>query len=341
VLMANYWHLVNGYWGMLRGPRRPGEKGSWTKRPAWYLYRLWGQHFGSRLVSVGVETPRLEFEGVLRVRPARKANPAAAVGPLTITAAGGTGTGYTWKRTGPRALTATLTACRNETYHTLGTAPAGPGQTVRIAHEGRVVAGKLAGARLGVDLIDARGWAATRSGCATQGIEGAGRWRSFDAQFVTTPGCKALTAHLRLIAKGTGGVTGAFEIRNLRVERVADAPPYAALTACASLSQDGRALYVIVFNKHHAEAIAADVRIADGSGGDARAWTVTGPSLAATNLKAQEVRETITARPVAGAAAGGFRYTFPARSMTALEIARRPGPGDAPRRTPGPQTSGR
>ena len=55
-----------------------------------------------------------------------------------------------------------------------------------------------------MDLIDSRGWDATNSGCATQGVEAAGEWRRFSSQVTTKPGCKGLAAHLRLIAKGTG-----------------------------------------------------------------------------------------------------------------------------------------
>ncbi|MGB2820093.1 MAG: hypothetical protein WBF17_03870, partial [Phycisphaerae bacterium] len=270
-----------------------------------------------------VDSPRIEFEGCLRVRPARRGHAGAGDAAFRITADGGKGEGYSWRPTGPRSLTATLEKYGSETYHTLGTIEAKPACTYRISHEGRVVAGKLPPARLGVDLIDSRGWDATRSGCATQGVENADKWRAFTSRLVTLPGCKALTAHLRLIAKDTGGVSGTFEIRNLRVERLKDHPPYAALTASASLSDDGGTLYLIVFNKHHAEDIPARIAIADGSAVAARAWTVTGPSLAATNLDRPDVRETVSGRPVPGAAADGFTHTFPARSMTALEIARK------------------
>ena len=94
------------------------------------------------------------------------------------------------------------------------------------------------------------------------------------------------------------------------------------MTASGSLADDGRTLYVIVFNKHHADDITARVRVADRSARSARAWTVTGPSLAATNLEGPLVRETVSGREVANVAAEGFTYVFPARSLTAFEIAR-------------------
>ncbi|HEX2949725.1 MAG TPA: alpha-L-arabinofuranosidase, partial [Armatimonadota bacterium] len=57
VLMANYWHLANGYWGMIRG------LGPYQKMPAYYLYRLWAQHFGPKLVEVNATSPRVMADG--------------------------------------------------------------------------------------------------------------------------------------------------------------------------------------------------------------------------------------------------------------------------------------
>jgi hypothetical protein len=66
------------------------------------------------------------------------------------------------------------------------------------------------------------------------------------------------------------------------------------------------------------------VRLADGSAKGARAWSVSGP-FEATNMdkgKENEVRETLGGRAVAGVKPEGFAFTFPARSMTAIDIAR-------------------
>jgi len=322
--MANYWHLVNGYWGLLRGPRVPGDApGRWRRMPAWWLFRLWAQHFGTRLAAVEVDSPLLEFEGCLRVRPARKGGGRGGDAGFAVTAQAGEGKGLRWRRTGKRSLSVTLDGYADETYHTLGRIEARGGATYRLTHEGRRVGGEGRTVTVGVDAIDSRGWHATQSGCATQGVEGAADWRTFRTKLVTLPDCRHLDLHLRLIVKKGGRpVSGQFEIRNLRVERLADPPPYAAVTASASLSKDGRTLYLIVFNKHHADDVAARIAVADGSARLARAWCVTGPSLTCTNLEKPEIRETVSGRAVPGVTRKGFAYTFPARSMTALEVSR-------------------
>jgi alpha-L-arabinofuranosidase len=78
----------------------------------------------------------------------------------------------------------------------------------------------------------------------------------------------------------------------------------------------------MVFNKHHADAITATIQVADASAKSARTWTVTGPRLEATNLDAEEVSETVSGAAVPDVTPKGFTCTFPARSMTAIEIER-------------------
>jgi len=243
---------------------------------------------------------------------------------FAVTEPGGKGKGFQWRRTGERSLAVTLDGYADETYHTLGRVEAMAGATYELSHEGRRVGGQGFAATVGVDAIDSRGWGVTRSGSATGGVEGASEWQRFRTKLVTLPGCKGLDLHLRLIAKkGAAPVSGKLEIRDVRVARLPDARPYAALTAAASLGEDGRTLYVIVFNKHHAKDIAARIAVADGSARSARAWCVTGPRLTCTNLKREEVRETVSGKAVEGVGGEGFTHTFPARSMTALEIVRK------------------
>ena len=89
---------------------------------------------------------------------------------------------------------------------------------------------------------------------------------------------------------------------------------------CASLSADGKVLYVMVFNKHHAKDITASVKIAGTRPASGRYWTVTGPSLEATNLQDELVKETASGMALEGLRDGGFSHVFPAHSMTAIEL---------------------
>ncbi|GAH59619.1 unnamed protein product, partial [marine sediment metagenome] len=143
VLMANYWHFINGYWGMVQGPRLPDEQPRvWKKMPAFHLYRLWGQHFGDRLVHVEVEGPRLDFEGVLRVRPAigqtglpEGLDPDAnLLEGLELHA--GEGAGWRSRRTAPDSAVMDIDGLRGESFPRLFTiSPIQPG-SYRLSYVG-------------------------------------------------------------------------------------------------------------------------------------------------------------------------------------------------------------
>jgi alpha-N-arabinofuranosidase len=327
VLMANYWHFVNGYWGMLRGPQVPGEgPATWRKMPAFHLYRLWGQHFGEELVDVEVAGPRLGFKGAVNTRPAygegglpEGTDPDADLleGDNFTT---GAGNGWSARLTEDGLLVMELDALGAESYPLATTVrPLRPG-AYTLSYTGRFV-GEARGARLGLGLADDRGWEATHSANAVDGVEAAAEWAAFSGELVTLPDCTGLHVVWRLVP-GDEPATGRIEVRDLRLRPAPSFPAYPALTATASLSADRRTLFLIVFNKHHAEGIETEVAVEGFRVAAARAWTVTGPSLDALNLEEEQVREVESGAEVDQVGPAGFRRTFPARSMTAIELTR-------------------
>ncbi|KPK57995.1 MAG: hypothetical protein AMK73_09575, partial [Planctomycetes bacterium SM23_32] len=327
VLMANYWHFVNGYWGMLRGPRLPEERSwPWRKMPAFYLYRLWGQHFGDELVDVEAAGPRLDFEGVVSTRPAygdgglpEGVEPDANLlkgAPFRI----GSGNGWRSDLNDEGHLVLELQGLTGEAYPLLTTIrPLRPGAYV-LSFTGRTQ-GNPARGNFGLGLADDRGWEATHSANAVDGVGDAADWTTFSGELMTLPDCTGLHLVWRLVA-GDEPRSGRIEIRELRVSPAPSFPAYAAVTSAASLAADGRTLYLIVFNKHHAADIEAEVAVEGFPVAAARAWTVTGPSLDALNLEEEQVREVESGVEVEGVGADGFCRTFPARSMTAIELTR-------------------
>ena len=188
-----------------------------------------------------------------------------------------------------------------------------PGTYV-LSYEGRCRA--LAGeCRIGLGLVDGRGWHQTRSGNAVEGLQDADDWCRFSGPLKTLPDCESLILLWRILA-GDAPVSGTVEIRDVSITRLPSFPPYAALTATASLSADGEALYVMVFNKHHALPIRTRLGVKDFEIGEGRIWTVTAPSM-----------ESLTAGELSGRLPAvqndAFTYTFPPHSMSALELRRR------------------
>ena len=62
LLDASYWQFFNGYFGMVHPG--PDQDGALAQRPAFPLYRLWGQHFGTQLVDTDVQGPRAVYGGL-------------------------------------------------------------------------------------------------------------------------------------------------------------------------------------------------------------------------------------------------------------------------------------
>jgi alpha-N-arabinofuranosidase len=64
ILMANYWHLSNGYWGMVRSEKKNAfvarnqheENIRYVKRPNFFVFEMYNHHFGDVLIRTDVIT---------------------------------------------------------------------------------------------------------------------------------------------------------------------------------------------------------------------------------------------------------------------------------------------
>jgi alpha-N-arabinofuranosidase len=209
-----------------------------------------------------------------------------------------------------------------ELYPAIAQVKGAPGCDYRVTFEARA-RGEVTRVRLGLGVIDGRGWEKTLSGIAVEGIEQAEEWRKFEGVFNTLPDCPGVYVTWRLLSAGAK-VSGIVEVRNLKVValRKESFPAYPAITASASLSADGKKLFLIVFNKDHADDMDTRVRIDGFPARNARRWTVTGPSLESTNLNQELVGATESGLAMAAHGNGEYRHVFPARSMTAVEFVR-------------------
>lgn len=321
---ADYWQLTRGYWGIMSAKR--GGVGV-DKQAAYYLFQLWNKHFGTELVANQVVTPRLNFEGFARVRPAigNKYQP-EVVGTknlfATSMAKGSATSDYRTEVSSDGTLKASFTNLKSPQYPVLTTLRGKRGQSHVVSFDARST-GDLKGTHMGLGVIDARGWNATRSGIAIEGVEGASEWKHFTAKFGALPDNVGTEVNWRLIP-GTEPVTGTLEVKNLKVVTFEPEkfPAYAAVTSASSLSQDGKKLYVMVFNKHHAEAISTTLSLKNFPATQARRWTVTGPALESTNIDQEVVKETESGVKVTVSAGKPLTYRAPAHSMTAWEFTR-------------------
>ena len=152
----------------------------------------------------------------------------------------------------------------------------------------------------------------------TQKLTGTNDWWYVESDFKTTSTESSVTI---LVGRNLGGglISGTAEFKDVRLRKLIPenhgAVPY--LSVNASKSTDGTKAYLMVLNKDMTNNITAAVSLNGASPVSAQAWTLNGPSIDATNETAANVGVTYTN---AGLVTNGFNFTFPAHSLTALEV---------------------
>ncbi len=222
VFMANYWQFLNGYWGMVQG----SDKQGYRRLPAFFLYRLWAKHFGSRWLSATVQAPGIDFAGQsgTAAMPARGSNADMAERPLASSLFGSndwvnsTDPRLKTDRSPDRIYSATIPPTSGEVHVLFAALPGPPGASYRVSFDARS-SGDLRGSRLGLSLVDVRGWEPYHSGTAIEGVESAAAWTKFTGRFDTLPDCRGLLLVWRVIP-GNRTMSGTMEIRNLTVTPV-------------------------------------------------------------------------------------------------------------------------
>ena len=323
VLTASYWEFLNGAFGMVRSDRYAPDGGTIMEMPAYALYRLWTKHLGTRLATAHVEGPSLPFGGAGSVYPAigDAYVPSRLIGEVPTDgrfnfaklAAGITGEGGTG---GAFALHLDGITGKNYARLAILPKPDSAGQCdYTVSFEARFVPEPgSAVVPLGFGVEDGRGWTATRSGTGINGI--VTEWKPFQIMYHALPDTAALSLVGRL-EFGSAKVSGRLEVRGLKVEAFSAPrfPAYALLTACAMVSEDGKTLHLIVFNKSTGQDISAGLDLAHFHAASARVWQVNAPDFGSR----YGVGETVHGATLDMAGAEPV-YLFPAHSMTAIDF---------------------
>jgi alpha-N-arabinofuranosidase len=329
VAFANYWGFSNGPLGMLHPPSRLSQSEPDSEGPAFPLYELWAQHFGSQLVKVEVQGPRAEFPGA--------GSEAAATGNVSEARRQiqqieldqySSLVGSLW----PKLLnvqiqrqnsdfTIHLQNLTRSIYPVLARIPrpaidSGTGVEFSVSFDAKLTpdAGSDI-APMGIGLMDSRGWNQTHSGIGVDGI--ATDWKHFDATYRLDAQTPNVDLTARLMAEGKN-VTGTLQVKNLVVTDFVSPhdAAYPLLTSSASTSTDGKKVYLIVFNKSANDSIPTTVHLTGFSATRAQYWEVNGPSLDSTSGVTETERG--AALPLNNASLAS--HVFPAHSMTAIEF---------------------
>jgi len=319
VMFANYWQLINGFWGGIR-TKTVNDKTAIETRAAYPVFKLLAQHTGKELLGCTVTNePKLEYEGCNGAMAAKKeflperrflnAVPLKLNDVKNKTAQAVV--------TGPDSLEVNCNGIDGESYLNMNAFPIKPGNSFILTFDIKAtpVKGQIAP---GLGMVDARGWDATLSGCGIEGSSTAKGWVSMETGMVPRKDATGLHMVVRLI--NADNFTGKIEFRNIKLAEYEPRsfPPYSAVTAFATGTADPKVINVIVFNKHTVADQPAVIRLANVA--SAKLWSVSAPDLAAIKHAPDAVWERVSGQPVDRIAADGISLTLPARSINALEI---------------------
>jgi alpha-L-arabinofuranosidase len=274
--IGQYWQFANEYWGMVKGVRSP-----YTLRPAYHVFRLYHDHLGDRLLRTEVRSDTFETTGGFGVLAARGSGieEFSLIGkPAVLT---------NWQISGVRGAAATvekdgtlaveLSTDRELNYfHAKMPLSAEPSSGYRVTAEIRSEGMSMRGAQL--EVADGRGWRATKSAALSEMVRES-RWTEVSVDYVSLPD----TREIRIAARRLEGAPerGRFWIRNVRVQRFNPGRMGNVPFVGAMATVKGGRVAVFAVNRRLDGPVA--VRIDGTRAGYARGWTLSGPSVDATN----------------------------------------------------------
>ena len=329
VALASYWNFLNGYFGMVRTPLPPAKYEPPAEEPAFPLYELWAQHFGSQLVKVDVQSPRAEIPAAGSEMAARGnvPEPRRQIQQIDLDQYGSL-VGSLW----PKLLNVQIQRQHGDfTIHLQNLSRSIYPLLARIPRPDVAAETPLEftasfdakftpdpGSEtppLGIGLMDSRGWSQSHSGIGIERITS--DWKHFDGTYQLTAQTPNVDLTARLMADGKN-VSGTLQVHNLVVTDFVSAhdAAYPLLTSSASTSSDGKKVFLIVFNKSASNSIPTMIRLTGFPAARAQYWEVNGSGLDST--RGVSITQQDAALPLSNTATAN--HVFPAHSMTAIEF---------------------
>jgi alpha-N-arabinofuranosidase len=327
IVMANSWQFSNEYWGAVKGYTYKHER--LVKRPLFYVFQLYHEHFGAELIETNVKCDTYDTDGGFGVEPAKGDGRRFQLMPDMVTLPDkwqfSLGLNFS-QRIERDTLIVEFKGQDVNYFHAYKTFAADPSvsyqATAWIKTEGVTSTNGVC-----IELLDARGWNATKSARASSNIVGTSNWQKVEVDYTPLPDAKEIEIRARRIS-GAGPISGRVCFRDVTVQkfipRVYPAVPYLSVNASRSilLGSDGKSkktkVYLMVVNRNMKTAISTQIHLAGMTPQKAKAWFLTGPSVDATNE--QDPNNVSVQEHDYGKVKNGFFVSFPPHSLTALEI---------------------
>lgn len=324
---AQYWQLLNGYWGAFRSENATGNVTQ--KRATLPFFEVWARYRGERIVkSVVHGSPMISAAPGAESAPMKNAEyiPQKEIEvqthfPLSASVNAFPPNIRVQKR-GDDEFNFKFETVRKNCYGIVSKIkrPAGTEGKVlniRLTFEARYSAApdkKMSEATIGLGLADSRGWKKTKSAIAIPCRLKGSQWDSFSGIYQTLPDTPGIDILCRL-EKIRSEFSGTFEIRNLKASILSSEqfPPYPALATYSSLSEDGNSLYLLVFNRDSERAVEAEVVLRDFKTNQGNSIELYQKNVDTGDYFKGNVREHTVSDHC-------FSHSFPEHSLTAFEF---------------------
>jgi len=322
ILFANYWHLSNGYWGMLKG--YPYKNEEIEKRPNYYTYSILNRFLLDELVTVDIRGAVYDVEGAVGVGPRSVSEPPGNAPVVVGTSPEG------WSRRPFMAGTQSIqdgvvrvkfTGEKDvDYYHAHKTFRILPNSLYRVSAKIRTY--DLSYGKVGIAVEDVSGWKETYYQAANVNVTGTQPWQWVSVIYRTPLEAKALKVVARKY-RGHGNTQGVAEFGAVTVERIAGSLSAApVVTGVASVSSQRDRLSIILINKKLNGPTLARLKLPRGYG-YSEGVTLHGES-PLSRLRSDGGLTDFSVAPLVSSAADGeyMEFSLPGHSITGLSFQR-------------------
>jgi len=194
--------------------------------------------------------------------------------------------------------------------------PSVPGIEYDFSYEAKWIPGNdVSRIRIGLGLMDGRGWSKSGSAIGVEGAETAvSDWKKFSGRYAPLKDTPTL-AILGRIHGGSSPVIGTLKIRNIKIIpwRQESFPAYSALSVLATKSSNGM-VTLFVINKNIDSSVKTQINLKNFKAApEINAWTVSGKNASSdSEVKIVHSKETCNNDI--------NTYSFPPHSITAIQF---------------------
>lgn len=339
ILGANYWQLVNSFWGLMYNDLYREKKGNYTRRPNYFVFELYSQHFGDFLLKTDVTGPAYASKalgGVLAT--SQKNNDISTIpntDPLKIAINPGD-----WETNSVKQILSFFNPVQTsiesngfclsfsedqdiDYTHTEFKQSINPERRYRLS--GKIKTEKLMSVSgVSLSVRDRRGWRKTGWEKSTQKISGTNDWKNVLVEFQPMDGADNIV--IAISCRYCGGKhRGTVWVKDVILEDIGPAvnfPPTPYLSVVSSSNDSKDKINIIVINKNLKESMPAQITIKNGFEIDenGKSWVLNGTAIESTNENMKENVQVTEGDFTIKNHDNSFRYVFSPHSVTALEL---------------------